>query len=52
MATEEGIRSLFNGVTPGMLRQCVFIGVGNGLYVPMRNAMVYHSASEEELALG
>ena len=40
MVFEEGPRSLFYGVVPGMLRFCFFVGVGNGLYVPMRNAIM------------
>ena len=40
MAIEEGPRALFYGVMPGMLRMCSFVGVGNGLYVPIRNVIM------------
>ena len=40
MAIEEGPRALFYGVVPGMLRFCIFVGVGNGLYVPIRNVVM------------
>jgi len=37
MVAEEGPRALFYGLAPGMARQCLFNGVGNGLYVPIRS---------------
>ena len=37
MAAEEGPRSLFSGLSPGLQRQFVFAGLRIGLYVPIRN---------------
>eukprot|EP00354_Favella_ehrenbergii_P007096 CAMPEP_0170454624 /NCGR_PEP_ID=MMETSP0123-20130129/2812_1 /TAXON_ID=182087 /ORGANISM="Favella ehrenbergii, Strain Fehren 1" /LENGTH=52 /DNA_ID=CAMNT_0010717395 /DNA_START=129 /DNA_END=287 /DNA_ORIENTATION=+ len=37
MAAEEGPRVLLYGLAPGMQRQCLFNGIGNGLYVPIRS---------------
>ena len=45
MAMEEGPRSLFYGVVPGMLRNSFFIGVGTGLYVPIRNVIMGQPAA-------
>ena len=45
MAIEEGPRALFYGVMPGMLRFCFFAGVGNGLYVPIRNVIMGQPAA-------
>ena len=39
MAAEEGPRALFYGLTPGLQRQFLFVGLGNGLYPPIRNAI-------------
>ena len=39
MAVEEGPRALFYGLGPGLQRQFLFVGLGNGLYVPIRNAI-------------
>ena len=36
---DEGPRALFYGLAPGMARQCLFNGVGNGLYPPIRGAI-------------
>ena len=49
MALDEGPRALFYGLTPGLCRQAIFIGVGNGLYVPLRNAIVSQSAKGKPL---
>ena len=35
--TEEGSRSLFNGLTAGLHRQILFTGLRVGLYLPMRD---------------
>jgi len=37
MAAEEGPKSLFSGLSPGLQRQFVFAGLRIGLYVPIRN---------------
>ena len=37
MVKQEGPRALFYGLAPGLQRQCIFVGLGNGLYVPIRN---------------
>lgn len=37
MAAEEGPRSLYSGLSPGLQRQFVFAGLRIGLYVPVRN---------------
>ena len=37
MAADEGPRALFYGLPPGLTRQCLFNGIGNGLYVPIRS---------------
>ena len=39
MAVEEGPRALFYGLGPGVQRQFLFVGLGNGLYPPIRNAI-------------
>ena len=39
MTMEEGPRALFYGLGPGMARQCLFNGIGNGLYTPIRGAI-------------
>ena len=39
MAAEEGPRALFYGLSPGLQRQFLFVGLGNGLYPPIRNAI-------------
>ena len=48
---EEGPRALFYGVTAGMQRQAIFIGFGNGLYVPIRNSMQARSGNESATIL-
>lgn len=37
MTAEEGPRALLYGLGPGLVRQCLFAGVGNGLYIPIRS---------------
>lgn len=37
ISREEGFKALYNGLTPGLQRQCVFAGLRIGLYVPVRN---------------
>lgn len=37
MTAEEGPRSLFSGLSPGLQRQFMFAGLRIGLYVPIRN---------------
>ncbi len=49
MAVEEGASSLFKGLTPGLLRQCVFATLRIGLYEPVRN--FYHSGDPSEIPL-
>lgn len=39
MVAEEGPRALFYGLGPGVQRQFLFVGLGNGLYPPIRNAI-------------
>ena len=39
IAREEGVTSLYNGLSAGIQRQCVFAGLRIGLYVPVRNAI-------------
>lgn len=39
MAAEEGPRSLYSGLSPGLQRQFVFAGLRIGLYVPVRNVI-------------
>lgn len=39
MCVEEGPRALFYGLGPGVQRQFLFVGLGNGLYPPIRNAI-------------
>ena len=36
---DEGPRALFYGLGPGVQRQFLFVGLGNGLYVPIRSAI-------------
>jgi len=48
MAMEEGPRALFYGLVPGIHRQFIFVGVGNGVYVPLRNAIVARSKSGDD----
>ena len=48
MALDEGPRALFNGLTPGLCRQAIFIGIGNGLYVPLRNAIMVASGKSPD----
>jgi solute carrier family 25 uncoupling protein 8/9 len=35
IAREEGFKSLWNGLTPGLHRQCLFGGLRIGLYEPV-----------------
>ena len=35
IAREEGLKSLWNGLTPGLHRQCLFGGLRIGLYEPV-----------------
>ena len=37
MVAEEGVSSLYSGLSPGLQRQFVFAGLRIGLYVPIRN---------------
>jgi solute carrier family 25 uncoupling protein 8/9 len=37
IASEEGPLALFNGLSAGLQRQCLFAGLRMGLYVPVRN---------------
>ena len=39
IAGEEGFTALYSGLSPGLQRQFLFVGLGNGLYVPIRNAI-------------
>ena len=39
MVAEEGPRALLYGLGPGLQRQFLFVGLGNGLYVPIRNTI-------------
>ena len=39
MYAEEGARALFYGLGPGVQRQFLFVGLGNGLYPPIRDAI-------------
>ena len=43
MAIEEGPRALFYGLAPGLIRQSIFLGLANGLYVPIRNGIIDRS---------
>ena len=45
MVMEEGPRALFYGLVPGFHRQIIFIGVGNGIYVPLRDALFVGQSS-------
>lgn len=36
IAREEGLRSLWKGVVPGLHRQCLFGGLRIGMYEPVR----------------
>lgn len=40
IAREEGLKSLWNGIVPGLHRQCLFGGLRIGLYEPVKNLYV------------
>jgi solute carrier family 25 uncoupling protein 8/9 len=40
IAREEGLRSLWKGVVPGLHRQCLFGGLRIGMYEPVKNLYV------------
>ena len=48
MVMEEGPRAFFYGLFPGMCRQMIFLGIGNGLYVPVRDAIILKSSSKKQ----
>ena len=44
IAREEGLRSLWKGVVPGLHRQCLFGGLRIGMYEPVGSQIyLYHS---------
>jgi solute carrier family 25 (mitochondrial uncoupling protein), member 8/9 len=49
MVKEEGITSLYKGLSPGVQRQCVYGGIRLMLYEPIRDAI--HSDKTKEIPL-
>ena len=46
MAIDEGPRAFFYGVVPGVQRQMILLGIGNGMYVPLRDFIIAISAKD------
>jgi solute carrier family 25 uncoupling protein 8/9 len=42
MIRNEGIRSLYGGISPGLQRQCVFASIRIGLYDPVKGFYSNH----------
>lgn len=49
IAREEGLRSLWKGVVPGLHRQCLFGGLRIGMYEPVSEFQIcfFHDALEK-----
>ena len=46
IAREEGLRSLWKGVVPGLHRQCLFGGLRIGMYEPVGSQIYFFLAQE------
>ena len=42
MARNEGVKSLYGGIVPGLQRQCVFASIRVGLYEPVKDFYSKH----------
>lgn len=49
IAREEGLRSLWKGVVPGLHRQCLFGGLRIGMYEPVGYKICFFHAPENVL---
>ena len=43
MARNEGLKSLYGGIVPGLQRQCVFASIRVGLYEPVKDFYTKHT---------